>query len=207
MAINVGVFLFMASLPERSLQGFLASFAVIPATDVPLALRGQWHGILPFFTNMFLHGGWLHLGGNMLFLYIFGDNVEDRMGHGGFFVFYLLCGFLASLAHALANSASQLPSLGASGAIAAVLAAYMVYFPRARILSLVVLGFLITTMEVSAYVYLILWFVLQAFSGLVSLGRDSATGGVAWWAHIGGFLSGLALARLFDRESRERRGT
>lgn len=203
IAINMAMFLFMVTLSDRALSGFLASFAVTPAADVPLALRRQWDGILPFVTNMFLHGGWLHLGGNLLFLHIFGDNVEDRMGHARFLIFYLLCGVTASVAHAWANPGSQLPSLGASGAIAGVLAAYMIYFPRARILSLVVLGFLITTVRIPAFVYLILWFVMQAFSGLMSLGRETATGGVAWWAHIGGFIAGLVLVFPFSRPTRE----
>jgi membrane associated rhomboid family serine protease len=199
IAINVAVFLLMVSLPDRQLQGFMASFAVTPAVDLPLALNGRVDGLMPFVTNMFLHGGWLHLGGNMLFLYIFGDNVEDRMGHLGFLAFYLICGIAASFAHALSAPHSQLPSLGASGAIAGVLAAYMVFFPHARIRSLVTLGFFLTTADIPAFVYLILWFIMQAFSGLASIGRESASGGVAWWAHIGGFVVGLLLAKLFGR--------
>jgi membrane associated rhomboid family serine protease len=205
IAINIAVFLLMVTLPERQLQGFLASFAVTPSVDLPLALRGRVDGLMPFLTNMFLHGGWLHLGGNMLFLYIFGDNVEDRMGHLGFLAFYLICGIAASFAHALSAPGSHLPSLGASGAIAGVLSAYMVYYPHARIRSLVTLGFFITTTEIPAFVYLILWFIMQAFSGLASIGRESLSGGVAWWAHIGGFVVGLVLAKLFDRVPRRPR--
>jgi membrane associated rhomboid family serine protease len=205
MAACILVFLVMVGLPDRQLQGFMASFAVTPAVDLPLALRGRIDGLMPFVTNMFLHGGWLHLGGNMLFLYIFGDNVEDRMGHLGFLAFFLVCGIAASFAHALSTPGSHLPSLGASGAIAGVLAAYMVYFPHARIRSLVTLGFFWTSADIPAFVYLILWFIMQAFSGVASLGRDAASGGVAWWAHIGGFVVGLMLAKIVERRPQQRR--
>lgn len=204
IAINVAVFLLMVGLPQGQQQGLLATFALTPAVDLPLALQGRVDGLTPFLTNMFLHGGWLHLGGNMLFLYIFGDNVEDRMGHLGFLAFYLICGVLASVAHALSAPGSLLPSLGASGAIAGVLAAYMVYYPQARIRSLITLGFFLTTADIPAFVYLILWFIMQAFSGLASIGRESLSGGVAWWAHIGGFVVGFLLAKPFER--RPRRG-
>src|SRR5438067_1439065 len=143
-------------------------------------------------TSMFLHGGWMHIIGNMLFLHIFGDNVEDKSGHFGYLVFYISCGFIAAFAQIALSPHSKIPIIGASGAIAGVLGAYLVFFPGARILTLVPLGFFTQMMEVPAYFFLGIWFVLQAFSGTSAyylsrvLGHDS--GGVAWWAHAGGFL-------------------
>lgn len=148
-------------------------------------------------TSMFLHGGWFHVIGNMWFLRIFGDNVEDRMGHVGFLVFYLLAGVIAALTHAWFNPASANPLIGASGAIAGVLGAYTVLFPRARIRSLAVLGFFVTTMRIPAFVFLPFWFLLQFVSGLESL--RGAGGGIAWWAHVGGFIAGIALVPIFAR--------
>ena len=196
---NVLAFLWLTLLPAPAQAGAIASLAVTPAVD----LRGLQHGLpsaaWPFVTSLFLHGSWLHLGGNMLFLHIFGDNVEDRLGHAGFLLFYLLTGCGASLCHALMNPASHLPSLGASGAIAGVLAAYWLFYPRARVFTLVFLGIFVTTVRLPAAVYLPIWFALQALMGLVSLGSPDAAGGVAYWAHIGGFALGLVLAKLMQR--------
>jgi membrane associated rhomboid family serine protease len=151
-------------------------------------------------TSLFLHGGWLHLGGNMLYLWIFGDNVEDLMGHSSFLLFYLLAGAAATLTHAWLNPTSTAPLVGASGAIAGVLGAYVVLFPRARIRSLAILGFYVTTVSIPAVVFLPLWFLLQFFSGVVSL--RSGDGGVAWWAHVGGFVTGIVLVPIFARRRR-----
>ena len=150
-------------------------------------------------TSLFLHGSWLHLGGNMLYLWIFGDNVEGWMGRIGFLVFYLLSGAVATVSHALLNPTSTAPLVGASGAIAGVLGAYLVLFPRARIRSLAILGFYVTTISIPAVVYLPLWFLLQFFSGVASLEAGTGGGGVAWWAHVGGFVAGIVLVPVFAR--------
>mgnify|MGYP006267719021 CR=1 FL=1 len=144
-------------------------------------------------TSMFLHGGWGHIFFNMLFLWIFGDNVEDAMGHGPFLVFYLLCGAAGNIGHILTNPLSTVPTVGASGAIAGVLGAYFLLFPRARVVTIVPLFVIPMVMEVPAVVFLGLWFVLQFLSGAVSLGRSASEGGVAWWAHIGGFVFGAVV--------------
>lgn len=151
--------------------------------------------ILRIFTSMFMHGGIVHLGFNMLFLWVFGDNVEDRMGHVRYAVFYLLCGVLAALAHALISLFAPVPVLGASGAIAGVLGAYFVLFKGATVRALVPLFIVFTVMDLPAVVFLGLWFVFQLFSGFGTIG--GAGGGVAFWAHIGGFVAGYLLARLF----------
>jgi membrane associated rhomboid family serine protease len=147
---------------------------------------------------MFLHGSWMHLGGNMLYLWVFGDNVEDAMGHAGFLVFYLLTGTLAGLAHVVTHAASSTPLVGASGAIAGVLGAYFVLYPRARILSLVFVVFLIRLVELPASLVLLLWFVLQVFQGVAALAAPHVET-VAWWAHVGGFVAGAVLVPLFVR--------
>ena len=147
---------------------------------------------VPFLTSIFLHGGYLHFLLNMLFLWIFGDNVEDRMGHAGYTIFFLTGGALAGAAHVVANPASVVPTIGASGAIAAVMGAYLVLYPRARIESLVLFGFSLRWLSVPSIVYLIAWLALQLLQGSLSLG-EAQTGGVAWWAHAGGFLFGAAL--------------
>jgi len=149
-------------------------------------------------TSMFLHGGLGHLLGNMLYLWIFGDNVEDRLGRLRYLLFYLFCGWFATMAHAYTNRMSTVPSIGASGAIAGVLGAYFVMFPRARVLTIIPLGLFIRIAELPALIVLGMWFVLQLFSGTLSLGLDSAqSGGVAWWAHIGGFVAGMAIGLWF----------
>jgi membrane associated rhomboid family serine protease len=156
-----------------------------------------------FLTSMFLHGGFMHIIGNMLYLWIFGNNVEDSMGRGRFLVFYLMTGIVASAAQVLAGPNSRLPSIGASGAIAGVLGAYIVLFPRARVQTLFVLGlYFVRLAQLPALVVLGFWFVLQLFSGLLSFGMTQ-TGGVAWFAHIGGFVAGLVLVRLFTLGRRQ----
>lgn len=200
--LNVAVFLYQLMLgPE--LNAFVREYAVVPFRYFHHVYVGARGGIepvsapdlvAPLFTSMFMHGGWLHLIGNMLYLWIFGDNVEDRLGHFRYIVFYLLCGIVASLAHVWFNPNSRVPSLGASGAIAGVLSAYMLLYPRARVLVLLPIWFFWQTFEVPAPFFLGFWFLQQFFYGLFSLGVAAAqTGGVAWWAHIGGFLSGAIL--------------
>jgi membrane associated rhomboid family serine protease len=152
---------------------------------------------------MFLHGGFLHILGNMLYLWIFGDNVEDRMGHLRYLVFYLLCGWAASYAHVWSDPASRLPSIGASGAIAGVLGAYLVLYPRAKVVTLIPLGFFTEIVRIPAFLVLAFWFLQQFVAGALSLSaRTAQSGGVAWWAHIGGFATGLLLVGLFQRRRR-----
>ncbi|MGQ9484600.1 MAG: rhomboid family intramembrane serine protease [Desulfosoma sp.] len=153
---------------------------------------------IPFVTTMFLHGGWIHFIGNMWVLHIFGDNVESALGRGRFLAFYLLCGFAASVLHIVTNPASRVPTIGASGAIAGVMGAYFLLYPRARVLTLVPIFFYFSIIDLPAYVFLGLWFVMQFFSGTFALmGGGTQVGGVAWWAHIGGFLAGMVLLRVF----------
>ncbi|HEY9722180.1 MAG TPA: rhomboid family intramembrane serine protease [Oscillatoriaceae cyanobacterium] len=200
IAINVLVFLYEISLGQHALLHFLASYAVVPRHL--LGAVGQVeHGhavapsaFVPVVTSMFMHAGWLHIAGNMLFLWIFGDNVEDRMGHVPYACFYLLAGIVAAVAQALSAPMSTLPSLGASGAIGGVLGAYIVLYPAARVFTLIFLGIFITTARIPAWVFLGIWFVLQSVQGLLTVGARTANqGGVAFWAHIGGFLFGLAV--------------
>ncbi len=206
IAINAVLFLYELSLGNR-LEGFLFQSAFIPArlSEAPVILHlgaGLWSGLL----SMFLHGGWLHFLGNMLFLWIFGDNVEDRLGHGRYLIFYLLAGYAATFAHALANPASQIPAIGASGAISGVLGAYLFLHPKARIRTLVFIFIFFTTIEIPAIVFLPLWFLLQLGPGLASIGNaDAATAGVAWFAHIGGFVAGPILLLLLGGGRRRQR--
>ncbi len=202
---NVLAFIYELLLGPR-LTAFFYSYAVVPRyyfSDFVILPGGGIRPVetaqlvIPLFTSMFLHGGWMHLLGNMFYLWIFGDNVEDRMGKFKFLIFYLLCGLLASTAHIVTNRTSQVPSLGASGAIAGVLGAYLVLYPWARILVLNIF-IILTEFEVPALFFLGLWFVQQFIAGLASLGPASAqTGGTAWWAHIGGFAAGVVLVKLF----------
>jgi len=197
--VNVLAFLYELAL-GGALSGFMYSFAVIPAKSFSLIREGAAvSGLWPFFTAMFLHGGWWHLIGNMLYLWIFGDNVEDTMGHLGFLVFYVLCGLGSNLAHALSDPASTIPSLGASGAIAGVLGAYIILFPRSKVVTLVPIVFFIHFIEIPAFLFLGIWFLLQIMSGLASLGVQTASGGIAWWAHIGGFAIGAVLLPFFRK--------
>jgi len=192
---NVLVFLYEVSLDPFSANHFIATYGVVPSRLDPLTLL----------TSMFLHGGWLHLIGNVWFLWIFGDNVEDILGHGKYLLFYLLCGILAALVHVMLNPEARVPTIGASGAIAGVMGAYVVKFPRARIVTLIFVFVFITTVELPAAVILGYWFVIQLFSGVGSIGYSSATaGGVAWFAHVGGFLAGIALIYLFGARPRYR---
>lgn len=203
--LNVLVFLFELSL-GKELPEFFELFGVVPATYFELREIGAplWLIYYPFLTSMFLHGGWMHLIGNMVYLWVFGDNVEDRMGHFRFLLFYLLCGFAASLAHVYTNPVSEIPAVGASGAISGVLGAYFLLFPYSRIITLIPILFFFDLIEVSAFVFLGLWFLIQFFNGVASLGAATyaTSGGVAWWAHIGGFVAGFILSIVFARRER-----
>lgn len=195
IVLNVLVFLFETSLSDRLLENFIFSYGLVPVEFWAGAGLTRW---LPVFSSMFLHGGWFHLLSNMLALYIFGDNVEDRMGHGRYLIFYLLGGLLAALAHAWAYPNSALPTVGASGAISAVLGAYLILYPWSRVLTLIPLFIFVQVVEIPALIYLGFWFLLQLFNGAFALSADTFQGGgVAWWAHIGGFVAGAALVMLF----------
>ena len=197
----------LASGGAESLDAFVTQWGIVPAR-----LTAAWASgtnlaaeAATLITSQFLHGGWLHLLGNMLYLWIFGNNVEDRLGRIGFLVFYLVGGVLAGLAQVAIAPDSTIPTIGASGAIAATLGAYLVLFPGARITSLVYLGFFYQLIDVPAVVVLVFWFVLQLIDGLTSLGVTDANGGVAFFAHIGGFVFG-ALVGLVIRTVRRRAG-
>lgn len=191
----------------RWLEPFLRAYAFVPLRLFhPQAFDASfWFNVFTIIFSMFLHGGWLHLLGNMWFLWVFGDNVEDALGHGRFLVFYVICGVAAALAQAFTDPFSQVPMIGASGAIAGVLGAYLVWFPWSRVRTLVFLGFFATITELPAPVFLVMWFVIQFFSGTLSLaGAGAAAGGVAWFAHIGGFLAGAFLAWWLRRAGKVR---
>ncbi len=189
---NVAVFLYQAALDQFALEEFITQWGVIP-TQI---LAGQ--RLETLLTAMFMHGGWLHLIGNMVFLWVFGDNIEDTLGHIPYLIFYLAGGIAASAAHIALNPASNIPSLGASGAIAAVLGAFIVVYPHARIWALIFLGIFVTTTRVSALLFLGIWFATQLLSGFASLDINTAqTSGVAFWAHIGGFVFGLFIGLFY----------
>jgi len=192
IAVNVVVFLFTTSLGPRGFERFLSVFGVVP---VRLSI-GQPFSLLTLFTSMFLHGGWFHLISNMWTLYIFGDNVEDRMGAGRYLGFYVIAGTVAGLAHAASAPNSLLPTVGASGAIAGVLGAYIVLFPAARVTTFVPLFFVPWFIDIPAVLFIGIWFLSQLSQGLLSLGAMGDFGGIAWWAHVGGFVVGLLLVRL-----------
>jgi membrane associated rhomboid family serine protease len=186
IAINVIVFIFQAMMDPASAQEFVNRWGVIPVQIL------QGNNLPSLLTSMFMHGGWLHLIGNMLFLWVFGDNIEASVGSFFYLLFYLAGGLAATAAHILLNPGSNIPSVGASGAISAVLGAYIVMFPRARIRTLILFGIGGYMTRVSAFIFLGIWFITQLLSGVASIGVQTAqTGGVAFWAHIGGFVFGL----------------
>ncbi len=188
---NVLVFLYETRLGPDALRGFIETWGVIPA-QLRAASYAEWPTV---FSSMFLHGGWFHLLSNMWVLFIFGDNIEDRMGSFNYLIFYLLCGVAAALMEVFVLTNSHVPTIGASGAIAGVLGAYLIFFPRARVASLVPILFIFTIIEIPAVLFLLFWFVSQLFSGVMSL--EGASGGIAWWAHVGGFLFGMLASNLF----------
>jgi membrane associated rhomboid family serine protease len=194
--INAAVFLYQQTLGEAELMEFVYRYALVPVTfSIPAVV-----------TSMFMHGDWMHFLGNMWFLWIFGDNVEDRVGHGRFVLFYLLCGVAAALAQVWISPASRVPMVGASGAIAGVMGAYFVMFPHSRVLTLVPIFFFIELIEVPAIFFLGIWFLLQFLSGVTSLGvaRAQDVGGVAFWAHVAGFVAGVIWIFVFRRPERQR---
>jgi membrane associated rhomboid family serine protease len=194
---NVMVFLYMLSLEPYTQNHFINQYALTPG-------RFRFTAVI---TSMFLHGGWMHLIGNMWFLWVYGDNVEDVLGHGKYLVFYLACGVAASLAQYAVSPDSRVPTLGASGAIAGVMGAYLIKFPHSRIKTLIPIIFFFTIVEIPAALILAYWFILQFFSGLGSVGYSQVSqGGVAWFAHIGGFIAGMILiSTMSTKESYRRR--
>ncbi len=195
IVINVFIFLYELSLGS-DLGAFLHQYGVVPikiahynrSSDLTLI-----DTFFPFLSSSFLHAGFIHLIGNMWFLWIFGDNIEDKLGHIKYLCFYILCGAIASSVHVYFNSQSEIPCVGASGAIAAVLGAYMVTFPRARVTTVVPIFFFLQIIELPAVVVLGFWILIQFFSGAASSTASTSDGGVAWWAHVGGFVSGIIL--------------
>lgn len=195
IGINVLVFLGQLTLSQRELTQVFLTQSIVPA----LATRQPFSvdTFLDFVRSMFFHGGWAHILGNMLYLWIFGDNVEDRLGKILYLIFYFACGFAAGIAQILIDPRSPIPLVGASGAIAGVLGAYLVLFPGVRVRGLILLGYFSQLTEIPALYVLGFWFVMQLFSGVTSLGVDTQSGGVAFFAHIGGFVFGVVLAWIF----------
>jgi membrane associated rhomboid family serine protease len=207
--INVVVFFFELSLSRESIIQLFYLFGVVPArfTDPEWAASigfpiGSYWSLL---THQFLHGGWLHIVANMWTLWIFGDNVEDRMGPLRFIIFYLVCGVLAALTQVLVTPDATIPSVGASGAIAGVLGAYLLFFPTARLIVLIPILFFPFFFELPAVIFLVFWFFIQLFSGTAMLASPQQVGGIAFWAHIGGFIAGMLLCIFFVRRPVRRR--
>ena len=201
--LNGIIFLYEISIPKDMLQQLFYLFGVVPAR-YSYPSWAMVHGLpfdhyLTFITAMFLHAGWLHIIGNMWFLYLFGSTVEDRLGHFRFLIFYLLAGLGAGLIYFLIDIHSQIPEFGASGAIAGVMGAYIVLFPRARILTMILIVFFPFFVELSAFFFIGYWFLLQLFAGTISFASQATQGGVAWWAHVGGFMAGIVLLPLFKK--------
>ena len=202
--VNCAVFLFQQSLPDGLYVETVYLFGVIPARVLHLDSwfsASIYNPALSVATSMFMHGGWLHLAGNMLYLWIFGNNVEDSMGHFRFIIFYLLCGFAAASAQVLSAPESTVPMIGASGAVSGVLGAYLILHPFARVHTLVILIIFIQIVELPAILVLSVWFLMQIMS---SLAAPAGAAGVAWYAHIGGFLVGLLLIRFFQNRKLRR---
>jgi membrane associated rhomboid family serine protease len=209
--VTVNVYVFMQEISLGSgIEHFMHRWALLPG------LYTRWSQLgfsvlspgryIPLITSMFLHGGWAHILGNMLYLWVFGGHVEDRIGHARFLTFYLLCGLAAAAAQIWASPYSMLPIVGASGAIAGVLGGYFVLFPRARILTLIPIFIFPWFVEIPAFFFLGIWFLMQLLSGTLELGVETAqSGGVAWWAHAGGFLAGIVLVILMPRRAPQRR--
>ena len=197
IGLNTLVFIYQVGLKPFALHNFVNAYGLIPARLGPLH-PSTW---IPLITAVFLHGGWFHLISNMWVLFIFGDNIEDRMGHSRYLGFYLLGGILANILEAMILPKSLVPAIGASGAIAAVLGGYFLLFPRARVVTIIPLFLYPWIVEIYAFIYLGFWFISQLYSGLQSLSMPggASMGGIAWWAHIGGFIFGMLTVHLFTR--------
>jgi membrane associated rhomboid family serine protease len=202
IAVNIAVFVYRLSLAPRDAQIFAGQFGAIPAVVLGTKSLPDQFAVIPplmsIVTSMFLHGGWMHLVGNMWFLWIFGNNIEEAMGHVRYLAFYLICGILASASHILSNPESVIPSIGASGAIAGVMGAYIMLYPRARVWTLIFLGFFVRVMHIPAGVILGFWILIQLVNGSIMAGSQDI-GGIAFWAHVGGFIAGVLLVGVFKK--------
>lgn len=195
IVVNALAFWFELSMPAPVRQAFIVQYGMVPAA----------FSVLTLLTSMFLHGGWLHIIGNMWYLWIFGDNVEDRLGHGRYLVFYLLCGAVAGTAQMLVAPNSQVPTIGASGAIAGIMGAYFVLYPRSRVLTLIWVFIFVDIIEIPALFFLGFWFLMQLASGAGSIAETASNqGGIAFWAHVAGFLVGIVGVFAFRRPERQR---
>lgn len=192
IALNIFVFI-LQWMAGANQEAFIYEYALIPGN---LTTSVNLDNVTDIFSSMFMHAGLLHLGGNMLYLWIFGDNVEDAMGKVKYLIFYLIGGVVAALTHTLFNPNSQIPTVGASGAIAAVLGAYLILYPQSRVLTFIPLGFFMRLTLIPAAIVLGLWFVLQLFNGVATIGMPDISG-TAFWAHIGGFVAGIILVKFF----------
>ena len=195
IALNVVVFLWEISSPA-GMKEITYSYGAIPHSILTFQTRQPVNPALTVFSSMFMHGGFLHLAGNMLYLWIFGNNIEDRLGHVRFIFFYAFCGVLAAYANAIADPHSAIPMIGASGAISGILGAYVLLFPGATVYTLIFLGFFITTVRIPALIVIGFWAIIQILNGVTSAGLHEG-GGIAWFAHIGGFLIGLVSIKLW----------
>jgi hypothetical protein len=199
IAGNIAAFAYEVSL-GREVNQLVSTYGLVPYRITHLLSQlSVKQVVVPFFTSLFLHGGIIHLIGNMWYLWIFGDNVEDKLGHFRYFLFYFFCGWVASLIHIIFNSHSSLPCVGASGCIAGVLGAFLIIFPKARIVTLVPIWIFLKVMELPAFLVLSLWFLIQFLNGTAAV-AVSTTGGIAHWAHIGGFLAGVFVVCVIRRE-------
>lgn len=200
IAANVIVFFYELSLGDRQLSDFIVKYGLVSHRYF-YDVEHHIHFIsryIPFFATMFLHGGWMHIIGNMWFLFIFGDNVEDMLGHGNYLVFYLLSGLAAAVVQLLSSIGSSVPTIGASGAISGVLGAYLVMFPRAKVVTLLPIFFFFDIIDISAFLFIGFWFLMQFVSGLQAVGLGTS-GGIAWWAHVGGFVAGILMTPVFKK--------
>jgi membrane associated rhomboid family serine protease len=208
--LNFLVFFYELSLGSQgtfTLNKFIADYSVVPCEYTNHCAHAYYPGTpnpfwITLFTSMFMHAGWLHILGNMVYLWVFGDNVENAMGHFRYLIFYLLCGMAANFLEIATNVASTAPGLGASGAIAGILGAYLMLYPRSRVGTLIPIAILFIPVRLPAWVLIGFWFILQLFDGIVSLSSRAAQGGVAYWAHVGGFIAGLVLIWVFRQPDR-----
>lgn len=195
IAFNIFIFLFEVT-SSSGMEKVVYAYGSIPHYILTFETKQPIHPILTVFSSMFMHGGLFHLGGNMLYLWIFGNNIEDRLGHLRFILFYIFCGIVSAYSYAITNPHSLTPMIGASGAVSGILGAYLLLFPRAAVHTIVFLGFFITTVKIPALIVIGFWAIIQFVNGLISTGLIKE-GGVAWFAHIGGFLAGLLTIKLW----------
>ncbi len=195
IALNIFVFLLQFMSGKYS-QSIVYAYGAIPHNIMTFESSQPIHPVMTIFTSMFMHGGFFHIGGNMLYLWIFGNNIEDRLGHFRFIIFYLFCGIVAAFSHALTAPGSTVPMIGASGAVSGILGAYILLFPMSRVHTLIFLGFFVQTVKIPALIVIGFWAIIQVVNGLITQGI-AGQGGVAWFAHIGGFLAGLFTIKLW----------